>query len=329
MLTEIDTLIQEYGDAIRASDNAALRLLTSEWIKIEIGLESDIYALAAEIERRKLAGEIITEQMLWKMDSYKRTLVKMETLIAEYSDSAGSYILGTQKDAYLLGVSKANGLVMAELHTAGLNPPYRERLNQGAVQAALNIMNERNPFYKSLYEAYGDSANAFRSALAEGIARGQGVTQLATSMRDAIGIGLNRSLVIAQTEMSRAYRTGTIAQYRSTGVVTYYVRLVKKETACLACLALDGQKYALAEDMQDHPRGFCDVIAKVQGVPLPTWEKGSTWLRNQDAERQREIMGSTRYEMWKEGTKLNDFITLKDDPVWGKQPAIVPIGEIH
>ena len=327
-MSDIDVIIQEYREAIEASDNMALRALTNEWIKIEMGLDADISALSAEIERRIAAGEVVTEQMLWKMDSYKRTLAKMETLISEYSESAGSYILGVQKDAYILGVGKANGLVTSELRSAGLNAPYWERLNTEAVQAALNVMNERNPFYQGLYEAYGDSANAFRSALANGIARGQGVTQLATSMRDAIGIGLNRSLVIAQTEMSRAYRSGTIAQYRSTGVVTYYVRLAKKETACLACLALDGQKYELAEDMQDHPRGYCDTLCKIQGVPLPTWEKGSTWLRNQDEERQREIFGNTRYDMWKEGTKLNDFITLKDDPVWGLQPAIVPISQI-
>ena len=326
--TYIDQLIIDYRNAVGAGEKTALRDLTREWLKIEAGLDADISALAAEIERRIAAGEIVTEQMLWKMESYKRTLAKMETLIAEYSQSAVGYISGVQKDAYILGVSKANDLVIAELHHAGLNAPYWERLNTEAVQAALNVMNKDNPFYASLYKAYGDLAGAFRSALANGIARGQGVTQLATSMRDAIGIGSNRSLTIAQTEMSRAYRSGTIAQYRSSEVVTYYVRLVKKETACLACLVLDGQKYALEEDMQDHPRGFCDVIAKVQGIPLPIWEKGSTWFRNQSSEYQQSLMGPTRYDMWKDGTKLNDFITLKDDPVWGKQPAILPIRDI-
>ncbi|OGO13259.1 MAG: hypothetical protein A2Y53_06960 [Chloroflexi bacterium RBG_16_47_49] len=327
-MSTIDQIILDYRNAVSAKDMAVLADLTRAWLKVEQGLESEISALAGEITRRLASGEIVTEQMLWKMQSYRRTLAEMERLIVSYNQVAIDIIAKAQYEAYLLGVTKANEIVIAELVSAGLTPPYWEKLNKDAIEAALGVMNDKNPFYASLYKDYGDSANAFRQALVEGIARGQGVSQLALGMRDATGMGLNRSMLIAQTEMSRAYRSGTIEQYRGSGVGSYYVRLVKKDTACLACLLKDGERYELAEDMSDHPRGRCDLILKIQGVPLPSWEHGSTWFRNQSAEYQQSLMGPTRYEMWKDGTPLDSFIHLKDDPIWGKQPAIIPIRDL-
>lgn len=259
MTAVIDQIIQDYRNAIAARDMQVLADLTSSWMKVEQGLEADIAALASETARRIASGEIVTEQMLWKMQSYRRTLVEMEGLIAKYNKTAVDLIGKAQLDSYTLGVWKANDLVIAQINSAGLTPPYWERLNKDAIEAALGVMNDENPFYVTLGKDYGDAAEAFRQALADGIARGQGVIQLADGLNDAIAMGLDRSMLIAQTEMARAYRSGTVEQYRESGVVTGYRRLAKKETACLACLVLDGEYYELAEDMEDHPRGYAEL----------------------------------------------------------------------
>lgn len=322
----IDKIINEYRQAIAAKDVAALEDLGREWLVVEQRLQADIDALAAEIARRTANGEILAEQYLWKMQTYQRTLADMERYINEYNGSAVSMIERYRKDAYTLGINYAEELTVAELNSIGVLNPYWERMNDRAINSALGALSEQSPWIQSLYLDYGDAAAAFRGAVVNGIARGVGVGQLAKDMTDAVGMGANRAMMCAQTEMARAYRSGTVEQYRQSGVVEYYVRLVKKETACLACLVLDGEKYQLEEDMQDHPRGYCDVIAKVKGVPLPKWEKGEEWLKRQDEPTQRRIMGNTRYEMWKNGdAKLTDMVYKKDDPFWGKQPAIKPL----
>ena len=217
MPSPIDQLILDYRNAISAKDMATLEDLTRAWLRVERGLEADIASLAAEIERRVALGETVTDQMLWKMQSYHRTMANMETLIASYNQTAIEIIGKAQSDAYLLGVTKANDLIVAEMYSAGLTPPYWERMNKDAIEAALGVMNDKNPFYASLYKDYGDATGAFRQALIDGIARGQGVGKLAEMMRDATGMGLDRSLLIAQTEMSRAYRSGTIAAIQRVG----------------------------------------------------------------------------------------------------------------
>jgi hypothetical protein len=79
--------------------------------------------------------------------------------------------------------------------------------------------------------------------------------------------------------------------------------------------------------MEDHPRGFCDVIAQIPGVSDPDWEKGDQWLEHQTEERQREIMGDTRYELWQNGTNPRDMVRFVEDPFYGRQPAIRNLGD--
>lgn len=328
-MSDIENIIKQYQDLIRAGDRATLERLAFQWQKVEWGLESDIQALTEEIARRTLAGEAITQQMLWDMESYRRSQVSMEKLIGEYNQSALNIMDRAASDAFILGVNKADDLITAEMMLAGVMPPYWERLNVEAFNAMRAAQEFGSPLRALIDKDFAEVADAFNFALLDGIGRGMGVTQLAAALRDAVSVGLDRSMLIAQTEMGRAYRSGTINSYRESGVVEYYVRLVKKETACLACLALDGQKYLLEDDMQDHPRGYCDTIAKVKGVDLPDWEKGNEWLARQSEERQREIMGDARYEIWKaDGKKdLDAFATFKDSAEWGLQPAIVPLRE--
>lgn len=322
MTSEIEYMAKQYRAALDAQDSLAVGQLTQHYLRMEQSVQRDINSLAAEIRRRELSGEIVTEQMLWDMGSYKRTMANLETAVMQYNQDAGGIISAAQKDAGWLGVSQANDIIAASFYGNGLSPVNWERINHEGVEQMIATMNRETPWYGKLYDVYGADVAAMRDAMITDLGRGLSETVMAEHMRDALDIGLNKSLLISETEMGRAYRNGTVQQYQESGVVTGYLRLVKKETACLACLMLDGEHYDVAEQMEDHPRGFCDVIAQIPGVPDPEWEKGSDWIEHQDEDRQREIMGDTRFELWQSGTSLKDMVTFREDPFYGRQPAI-------
>ncbi len=325
MPSEIEYVISQYRASVSAQDTLAVGALTQQYLKVEQGVQRDMQALAAEIHRRELNGEEVTEQMLWGMGSYQRTLANLEKLCSDYERDAANIIGRTQLDAGWLGVSQANDVIAAMFSTNGLAPVNWERINISAVENMVATINRETPWYNKLYNVYGADVVNLRNAMVDSLARGYSEVVMAEKMRDALDIGLNKSILISETEMARAYRTGTISQYQESGVVTGYKRLVKKETACLACLVLDGEHYDVVEEMEDHPRGYCDVIAEIPGVPDPDWEKGTDWLEHQSEDRQREIMGDTRYELWQNGTPLDSMATKIHDPFYGDQPAITKL----
>lgn len=75
-------------------------------------------------------------------------------------------------------------------------------------------------------------------------------------------------------------------------------------------------------------------IGKVIGVDLSGIEEtrtavitGDQALSRRGEDFQRELLGPGRYELWKSGVKLADMVTWKDDPEWGRSPALKPLKE--
>ena len=105
-------------------------------------------------------------------------------------------------------------------------------------------------------------------------------------------------------------------------------RVANHQTACLACLMLEGTIYDKEEDFGDHPNGRCYIVPCGPGAQSE--RTGKKWLEEQDEETQRKIMGKGRFEAWKAGElDLDSMTTVKPDPVTGiPQPSIVPLKEL-
>jgi hypothetical protein len=70
----------------------------------------------------------------------------------------------------------------------------------------------------------------------------------------------------------------------------------------------------------------CTCVPILTGMDAPQWDMAQDWFGNQSEERQREIMGNARYEMWKNGKPLGEFVHKAHSDTWGDSPALVPIG---
>lgn len=319
-------ILRTYRAQMDALDDALMRELGEMWLRMEYRLNAEFTALAEEMARRRAEGEEITEQIVWRSERYQQLQYQMRAEAAKYNEDAAGKIEEYQRRAAQLGIDAANAAIEAG-GTGPLSAAWN-RINVSAVEAMIGVAGDGSPLYMLLAKDYGSAVDSLVEALISGIASGKGVKDIVAEMVEGFGIGLDRAILIARTETQRAYRMGSTEQYRESGVVTGFMRLVKKEGACLGCLLLDGEVFETADELDDHPNGRCTAIPIVRGVDPPTWEKGPEWLKNQPEARQREIMGDARYALWKSGVPLEAMAEKHVDEVWGASPRPTPISQL-
>lgn len=320
-------ILRTFRAQMDALDDSLMTELGVKWLRVEEHLQSEMDALAEEMARRRAEGEEITEQMVWKSERYQQLQWQMKAESAQFNQDAARTIEEYQRRGATLGIDAANAAIEAG-GTGPLSAAWN-RINVQAVEAMMGLAGDGSPLYLLLAKEYGSAVDGLLQALITGLGSGQSVKQIASAMVEGFGMGLDRAILIARTETQRAYRMGSTEQYRESGVVTGFMRLVKKDGACLGCLLLDGEVFDTADELDDHPNGRCTAIPIVRGVDPPTWEKGPDWLKNQSEAKQREIMGDARYELWKSGTPLEAMTHKVHDEVWGDSPAPTPIGDLQ
>lgn len=326
---DVIRLLDEYRQELDSRDTALMDQMGTRWLYMENRLQGDIDRLSQEIQRRMLSGETVTQQMIWKMETYKRYDQQMKQMIFLYTDGyAAPEIEKAQVNRSMLGIRSANDALTVQL---GQYSSYVwDRINLNAVHSMIGFAQDGSPLKTLLRASYPLSADAAMNSLVESIARGHGAAQIAAGLRDATGMGLNRSILIARTEAARAYRTASTLQYRRSGVVTGFFRLVKKATACMACLMLDGERFELAEELTDHPRGKCGVVADVLGRGIPTYETGHDWFMRLDPAEQEKRMGSGMYQLWKQtGFDIKQLAQFNHSDVWGDSPAVMSLKDMR
>ena len=326
---DVVRLLRQYRDALDAKELDTMRLMTNRWLEVERNLDADITALAYRMAELQAQGKPITEQLIWREARYKYLHEQMGHEIARYNGAAATTIASGQTENGLIGIQAANEAIGVSYASVSAIGPYWNRLNLGAIEAMIGFAGDGSPLSRLLRNDYPDAVDGLLKALINGMARGLGPAAVAREMSLGMGMGLNRALLIARTEMARAYRMGSTAQYRASGVVTGFYRLVKKATACLACLVLDGQEYALESDFAEHPRGKCQILPKILGVGRPRWQLGPTWFRALPADQQLARMGPERYALWQSGTvRLEDMAAMAHSPVWGASPRVPSLAEL-
>lgn len=321
-------VLREHRRTLDGMEASLMQDMGRRWLDIERRLDADIVALANEMARRAAQGETITPAMIHRAERYKILQRQIQSEVMRYNkDYAVSYISGAQERYAALGLQASQDAIVA-MYPSPLSAQFN-RINVEAVRDMIGFAGDGSPLYKLLKEDYPVTTDGIVDALVNGLARGQNPTRTARDMVEAMGGGLDRALLIARTETLRAYRAASVEQYRQSGVVSGFKRLAARDEACLACLVLDGEIYELESEFDDHPNGRCTVVPIIAGIEEPQWQTGQEWFEAQSEERQREIMGNARFELWQNGVPLDKFARRVHDDVWGDAPAIVNIRDLQ
>ena len=324
-------VLRAFEAALEQNDMSAADEMGRQWLAIEARLEPQVAALANEITQLRTSGQVVTEAMLLKQARYQSLLKQIDLEIKVFNRTSGVPIIsnGQAIDAEL-GLKAAQEAIRAAYFDSGQVGGAFDVLHVDAVQKMVGFASDGSPLHSLLAKDYADAVDGVTKALIGGVARGLGPLAVAREMRDGMGMGLDRALLIARTEMLRSYRQASLDQYKAAGVVTKYMRrCANDERSCVECLAEDGMIMDTDALFDSHPDCRCFVIPILEGEPLPEMQTGEEWLAAQPEAYQKEILGPGRFELYQNGMPLIDMVDVVQDPDWGPTLELKTLGELR
>lgn len=320
-------VIQQFNKSLDAREKEQWIAMATRWKQTEDTLGLYIQRHADAIAARKAAGLPVTEYAYTKLDTWKDLQRQIIAEGRKYENYATATIKAEQLTYLETGAAAAQSAITAELGTG-----YAfNKLNTAALENMVGITADGSPLFDVLQKRAlsPDMVEGLVNKLNEAIALGYNPRKTAAMMAEGLAAGLDKALVIARTEQLRAYRTASQEQYKESGVVSQYQRhAAASERTCLECIALDGKIYSTDVDFETHPQCRCFMTPIIDGVN-PPGAKTLTWFENQPEAKQREIMGNSRYELYKAGTPLDAFVKVTNDPTWGNTISAVPLAELR
>ena len=306
-------------------DAEVMREMARRWLQVEHALEAEMLKSVVELG----GAGIVTEAMILRSTRFQRLMYQSRAEFAKYADFMEEKVGGLQATNAQIGIDNAMALLKIGAAEAGIAITF-DKLPVSALDAMMGFTADGSPLRNLLMRSYGEATNGMVQALVEGLAKGLNPIKIAQAVADGFGIALDRAMTIARTEQLRAYRMGTLEQYRQSEVVAQYKRMATKDdTTCLGCLFADGEIFDSAEDFSEHPNGRCVIIPVVRGAPEPAWENGKEWFAKQSAERQLSILGQERFDLWKSGTALDEMSKHVNDATWGGSFVPTPLKELE
>lgn len=314
----------EYRQKLISGERASIEALVRRWLLMERQLEDSFYSLASQIDQlRALEGTPSAAQIV-RMQRYKELLQQVREQIAVYNRFAAEEIASGQARLIADGIVDARNILGSMYAVSGGVTGSFNVLPVSAVEYMVGFAGDGSPLFKLLQRDFEAAANGITDALIKAVGLGKSPRETAREMARGAGMGLNRALNIARTEQLRAYRESSRAAYAGSGVVVGYKRLSARDSrVCPACLFSDGMVYRTEDAFEAHVNCRCTLVPIVSGMPVIEWQDGKTWFMAQPEATQKSIMGSGRYESWKDGAfVLEDVVKRVENDTWGA--ALVP-----
>lgn len=309
----------------RRAATAMVRYYGESWRR----LQGDIRTLQTEHFERLQAGEEITRGQMWRLERMQAIQSQVEQELAKFGPFAADTISAGQREGIESGQRNAYDLIQAGfLPEIGIDVSFAT-MPRAAVEQMVGFLADGSPLNDVIAKYTTDAGGRFGETFVTGLVSGWNPQKLARELRGAFGMGLTESLRLARTEQLRAYRTAAANTYRANShVVKEWERHAEHGVrTCLACLVLDGTRYKLSEEMDDHVQGRCAMLPvtysyKELGIDAPepdfSREKGIDWFQRQSEADQIAIMGPGMYQAWKDGKfALEDVPKVIKSDVWG------------
>jgi len=331
---------------MRAIDREATGRLIESYRRVYDDIRAKVESLAG-----RALGEgpeaVLTATQLRNLSEYKDMMATIQREMQRYGAVVDDVVGAAQEKAVNSGAAAARQMILELFPEAarGSIVGVLQRMPREAVIALVGALREDSPLASITLARWGDkAAKQIGEQLVKGMVTGIGsrktAREILKALDPALGMPLSKALTIARTETNRAFRSATRETYRRNPHVVkgwiWYANINGDPEPCLACLAMHGTKHDMDETLDDHPNGRCTMLAitpsfeelGIEGVDEPdrTVETGEEWFNRQPEERQREMMGEQRYELWKQGNlDFEDMATTHHSDEWGDSIGVRPI----
>jgi SPP1 gp7 family putative phage head morphogenesis protein len=324
---DVIRVMREHKQALLLREQEQMEQMAARWLQVENALGAELNLLARELADEQAAGRSISQAKLARMERYRSLLAQLNREVRQYAGYAEALISRQQLGWARLGIEHAAQAISASYPTVGA---FFDRLPIEAIEHMVGMAGDGSPLAKLLQATFPDAAAGLTEALIKGTGLGRNPSVVAREMARGMAGSFNRMLTIARTEQLRPYREAARQQYIKSGVVEGFYRLSAHDSrVCAACLMSEGEFYELGETLRTHPNCRCTLLPKVRGLPATRWQQGADWFQDQDAERQKAILGPKRYQAWRDGKfDLDQLVTVKRSDEWGDSVTPTPLKDL-
>lgn len=332
---QLQQTIAQYRQQLLQHDLAATAALESAYAHVLATIEPRLSRLYQQIADAQASGEPVPLSWLYEQNRLQTLMRFVEGQINHYAALAQMTTGQLQHYGVQLGTRSAQQQLQATVPPGvswsfGLPSPSALANLVGATQAGSPL--------SDLFAGFGkEAAENVKTALISGLANGDNPATIAPQVAQALGISRNRALVLSRTETIRAYRSANLETLRANDDVCegWVWQASLSRRSCAVCIAMNGTKHDLSEEMESHPCCRCvpvpltkswDAILgplgiDTSGIPETSISipSGASWFAEQDESTQRAILGSNAaYQLYASGkASLSDFVGKSHDAQWG------------
>ena len=297
-------VVRAYRERVDRIEDKAIKSAAVRYAELERGIRRDLRSLTPDDHRRP---PIVT---------YRTELEhSIERRVKTFADSAEETMLELARETARLGAETADK--SARRIAKGrdwVKVKARSLVSGPVVKASVDALRKLPGVIMDRLEHLVEQAAAL------------GLTWLLTQVRETFGSLWRNVQRTLRTLAEQMFRRGQHEQAQRTPVIRW-LRIANHETACFACLMLEGTVYDRREDFADHPNGRCTIIPIEDDHPEE--HPGRDWFERLDPEEQRRIMGPSRYDAWQNGDlSLDDLVEVVNDPTFGPIPHMIPLDRL-
>jgi SPP1 gp7 family putative phage head morphogenesis protein len=320
-VSSILTVARDFRAEVLRGDREMLRQLDSAYSLIYESLNRQLRELQRDIERAQREGKTVNRDWLRRSLRYQSLIGQAKAEISGFTNGVRPFIEARQRAAIDLGQNHA-----AELIQRGAEISFA-RLPTGAIQELVGVLEDGSPLSKRLDKLGPTVATEIRKTLIEGLGSGHGPAKIARGIREAIDMPRWHALRLARNEVMRAYRQSSLKTYAANDDVLdgWYWLSARSTRTCVACWDLHGTFFPLSKTFfPNHVACRCTSVPAPKGSH-PNITAGAVLFNQLPDAQQQTILGPSRYEMFRAGTPLDEFVILTRDKDWGGAYQVRPL----
>lgn len=333
--TAIETA-KRFRTQLATQEAQAAERMATVYARIYTGLLNDSRSLADQ-----LAGmDEINRAKVMKLARVQSLLKQVEAEVTRFGGTVQGEVTIIQSQAIQQGIDDALKLMQASLpdlppEVARALTASFTRLHRDAIESAAGLMGADSPLRQQLETKFGEYvAGQVETHFLDGIGQGMRADRITAllqrNLQNGLGSGLTSVLRTLRTAQVTAYRTSNHATYLANSNIVsgwYWWAFLGDGRVCLSCVEQHGSLHPVDETLEDHWNGRCAPIpATVSyqdlGLDIPEEpfepERGEDWFNRQPEAVQKDFMGRSMWEAWKDGAfDFRDLSQKTDDPIFG------------
>jgi len=313
--------VAQFRAALARHDAAALNRLTAAYTRLYARLQDKINLLVDAIEMNEpTVGELA------RMTRYNALIKQVESELRDYQVILRNEVGGVSESAITFAGRDTARLLRVMAGEYGFSIQFN-RLPTEAIKSLLGFLSEEGPLYARIGELAGTNAERVADKILEGVGLGQNPRAIAAAIRDSLGGGLTDALRMTRTVQLWSYREATRANYLTNSDVvdgwTWWAHLAGGP--CMGCISKHGSVHGLDEALDDHYNGRCTGLPIVRGI-IPVEQGGEDWFNQQPEAKQRELMGQSKFDAWKDNKfSFGQLAGKHQDTVYGQMTVEAPL----